>query len=683
MPKYTTEDIRNIAFAGQSGSGKTTLIEALLHQTGAIQSLGSIEKKNTVCDFDPEEKEHQHSLNSAIVSCDHGGRHINLIDTPGMPEFSGHALAALTAVETVAVVVTAQAGVDMAARRMMERAVDRKLCRMIVVNKIDAEDIDLERVVDQIQESFGKECLPINLPAGKGTSVVDVFNKANGDVDFGSVADAHTAIIEQVVEMDEELMAAYLDQGEVSVGQLHTPFTKALQAGHLIPICFVSARQGVGVSELLAIVANMMPNPGEGNAQEFVRNVGDGHGRVEIVPDASKPIVANVFKVTADPFIGRLGIFRVFQGTVTKDSQLHIGDEKKTFKVGHLLTLRGKEHAEVDVGVPGDICAVAKIDEIRRDALLRDKIDDGDVRLQPMEFPQPMNGFAIEAKSRGDEQKISKALLSMEVEDPCFRVDRNVTTNETVIYGLGDMHLRVILKKMKNRYNVEVDTHPPKIAYRETVTGSAEGHHRHKKQTGGAGQFGEVYLRISPLERGGGFEFANDIFGGSIPRQFVPAVEKGVRQVMEQGAIAGYPMQDIKVSVYDGKHHPVDSKEVAFVTASKKAFIDAIQKAAPVILEPIVNMDISVPEGNMGDIAGDLSSRRGRLHGSTTLPGGMMHITAQAPLAELGQYQSQLKAVTAGQGSYTMQLSHYEVVPPNVQQQIVDQYMRKPKTEDD
>ena len=681
MPNYTTQDIRNIALAGQGASGKTTLVEALLHRTGMIQSPGSIEKKNTVCDFDSEEKEHQHSLNSAVVSCDHGGHHINLIDTPGMIEFSGHALSALTAVETVAVVMTAQHGVDMVARRIMERAADRKLCRMIIVNKIDAEDVNLEQVMNQIQESFGKECLPINLPSGGGSAVVDVFNKAEGDVDFGSVADAHTAIVEQVVEMDEDLMATYLDQGEVSPEQLHTPFTNALKEGHLVPICFVSARQGVGVQELLEIFSNMMPNPTEGNGQEFHKGQDEGVEAVEVTPDASKQIVAYVFKVTADPFIGKLGVFRIFQGTVKKDSQLHIGDERKTFKVGHLLKLQGKENTEVDAGIPGDICAVAKIDEIRFDAVLRDKIDDGDVRLKPIDFPQPMNGFAIEAKSRGDEQKIGKALTSMEAEDPCFVVERNVTTSETVIYGLGDMHLRVILKKMKNRYNVEVDTRPPKIAYRETITGNAEGHHRHRKQTGGAGQFGEVFLRISPQKRGGGFEFVNNLFGGSIPRQFVPAVEKGVRLVMEQGAIAGYPLQDLKVSVYDGKHHPVDSKEVAFVMASKKALIDAIQKAKPVILEPIAHMDIIVPEGNMGDIAGDLSSKRGRLQGSDTLPGGMLHISAQAPLAELGQYQSQLKAVTAGQGSYTMQLSHYDVVPPNIQQQIIDQY--KPKAEED
>lgn len=476
MPNYTTQDIRNIAFVGEGASGKTTLIEALLHQTGMIQNLGSIEKKNTVCDFDLEEKEHQHSLNSAIVSCDHAGHHINLIDTPGMIEFSGHALSVLTAVETVAVVITAQHGINMVARRIMERAATRKLCRIIIVNKIDAEEVDLEQLLGQIQELFGKECLPINLPSRGRSNVVDVFNKADGDVDFGSVTDAHTAIVDQVVEMDENLMETYLEQGKVSLDQLHTPFTNALKDGHLVPICFVSALQGVGVQELLEVFSHMMPNPTEGNAQEFYRRQGEDSEEVDVTPDASKTIIAHVFKVTADPFIGKLGVFRIFQGTVKKDSQLHLGDERKTFKVGHLLRLQGKEHTEVDMGIPGDICAVAKIDEIRFDAVLRDNIDNGDVRLKPMDFPQPMNGFAIEAKSRGDEQKIGKALVSMEAEDPCFTIERNITTSETVIYGLGDMHLRVILKKMKNRYNVEVNTHPPKIAYKETILGNAEGH---------------------------------------------------------------------------------------------------------------------------------------------------------------------------------------------------------------
>ncbi|MBI1372102.1 MAG: elongation factor G [Phycisphaera sp.] len=678
MPKYTTEEIRNVAITGHAGCGKTTLVEMLLAKAGVIGSPGSVEKGDTVCDFDDEEQAHQHSLNSAIVGIDHAGKHINLIDTPGMPDFVGHTFAAFPAVETVAVTVDAHAGIEMITRRMMARAKERRLCRAIIINKIDADNIDLPGLVAQLQESFGKECLPINLPAEGGTKVVDVFDHASGDADFSSVAEAHTAIVDQVVEVDENLMEKYLEQGEVSGAELHAPFEKALREGHLVPICFVSAKTGAGLGELLNILTNLMPNPLEGNPRPFEHGHGENSEPLGYDADPKKHVIAHVFKVTTDPFVGKLGVFRIHQGTISKDSQLYIGEAKKPFKVGHLFKLHGKEHKEVDAGIPGDICAVAKVEEIHFNDVLHDSVAHGLVHLKPFPFPVPMAGYAIEAKSRGDETKIAKALHAMESEDPCFKLERG---EETVIRGLGEMHLRVLLEKMKNRYNVEVDTHPPKIAYRETIRAKADGHHRHKKQTGGAGQFGEVFLRVEPTEPGAGFEFVNDTFGGSIPANFLPAIEKGVLQVMTGGAIAGYPLQDIRVSVYDGKHHPVDSKEVAFVTAGKRAFIDAVQKAKPAVLEPIVHLEVTVPEGNMGDIASDLSGKRGRIQGQDMLPGGMLLIKAQAPLAELTQYQSQLKSVTGGQGSFSMEFSHYEPVPPNVQQQIISAY--KPKDEED
>ncbi|MDH3584031.1 MAG: elongation factor G, partial [Phycisphaerae bacterium] len=456
------------------------------------------------------------------------------------------------------------------------------------------------------------------------------------------------------------------------------PFEKALREGHLVPICFTSAKTGAGIDALMEILTKMMPNPTEANPHPFVRGEGDAAEAFECVPDPAAPVIAHVFKVTTDPFVGKLGIFRIHQGTITKDTQLFINDAKKPFRVGHLFKLQGKDTTEIDAGVPGDLCAVAKVDDISFGAALHDSADHGAVQAEPHPFPVPMSGFAIQPKSRGDEQKISKAIHALEIEDPCLVIERG---EETVLRGMGDIHLRVILEKMKNRYNIEVDTKPPKIAYRETVQTKGEAQYRHKKQTGGAGQFGEVHLRVEPAEAGSGFEFANDIFGGSIPGQFIPAVEKGVRQMILEGCIAGYPMQDIKASVYDGKHHPVDSKEVAFVAASRNAFKLAVQNAKPAILEPIVDMEITVPENNMGDIAGDLSGKRGRIQGTDTIPGGMVLIKAQAPLAELGQYQNQLKSVTGGQGSFSMELSHYEAVPANVQQQLVSTY--KPRPDDD
>jgi elongation factor G len=380
-------------------------------------------------------------------------------------------------------------------------------------------------------------------------------------------------------------------------------------------------------------------------------------------------VLAHVFKVMIDPFVGKVGAFRVHQGTITRDSQLFVGEERKAFKVGHAYLVQGKDFVETDALVPGDIGAVSKVDEIHFDAVLHDSHDEDHIHLAPLEFPTPMHSLAIEPKRRGDEQRISEALHKIVAEDPTFRVAHHAA--ETVISGLGDLHMRYVLDKMANQYHVEVTTKPPRIPDLETITAKAEGHHRHKKQTGGAGQFGEVYLRIEPLRRGSGFEFVDQVKGGTIPTQFIPAVEKGVRQVLEAGPVAGYPLKDVRVIVYDGKHHAVDSKEVAFVSAGKRAFMDAITKARPIILEPIVAIDITAPENNMGDIAGDISSKRGQVSGTDTLAAGTLSIRGQVPLAELSNYQARLKSVTAGQGSYTIELSHYDPVPPNVQKDLM------------
>ena len=679
MPDHKSEQIRNIAFAGHGGAGKTTLVEALLLKTGVINVMGDVAKGNTACDFETEEKEHGHSLSAAIASLEHDGAHINIVDTPGYPDFIGRTLPALTAVESMAVVVDARSGIDTNTRRIMEAASERGLSRMIVVNKIDSPEIDLEALMSQIADTFGKQCLPINLPAAGGTQVVDCFfSQADEPVDLSSVEDAHTQIIEQVVEVDEELMEAYLEHGDdTPQEQLHGGFEQALREGHLIPVCFTSAQSGAGVAELLDIIARLMPNPSEANPAPFRR----GDEACEVNSDADGGVIAHVFKLSIDAFVGRLGVFRIHRGTITKDSQLYVDDARKPMKIGHLFKLRGKDQIEVEVGVPGDICAVAKIEDIRYDSVLHEAPADADIRLLGFRMPEPMFGLAIEASTRGDEQRLSDGLTKLGAEDPCFRVEHNVALNETVIRGLGELHLRVMLEKLLSRYNVKVSTRPPRIEYRETVRKGADGHHRHKKQTGGAGQFGEVYLKVEPLERGLGFEFVDKVVGGVIPSQFIPAVEKGVRQVLDGGAVAGYPMQDIRVTVYDGKHHSVDSKEVAFVQAGKKAFVDAISKASPVVLEPIVNIEVTVPQNNMGDIAGGLSSKRGRVNGTTTLSSGMVSISGQAPLGELGTYQSELKSLTGGAGSYAMELSHYHPVPPQIQQQLQSEF--KPAADED
>ncbi|MBB5015981.1 elongation factor G [Rehaibacterium terrae] len=683
MPNYTTSQIRNVALAGHAGAGKTTLFEALLQAGGTIQTAGTVERGNTVSDFDPMEKARGHSINSTIASIDHGGVHVNLIDTPGYPDFRGPTLSALAAVETCAVVVNAAAGIEHSTQRLMDYAKARRLCRLLVVNRIDAEDADLEALVARLRETFGPECLPINLPAKGRSRVVDCFFRPDGESDFGTVAEAHQRIIDQVVEINEEVMGRYLDEGEAGLSgdELHDAFEQCLREGHLVPICFVSARTGAGVRELLDLIEKLMPSPLEANPPPFVKGSGANAEPVQARPDPDAHVIADVFKIVNDPFVGKLGIFRIYQGTVRRDTQLFIDDGKKPFKVGHLFKLRGKDHVEIEDAIPGDIAAVAKVEEIHFDAILHDSHDEDHIHLKPLDFPQPMFGLAVSPKHKGQEQKLANALARLAEEDPCFRVEHHAELNETVIRGLGELHLRVMLERMAGRYGVEVDTRPPRIAYRETVSARADGHHRHKKQTGGAGQFGEVFLRIEPLPRGAGFEFVDEVKGGTIPSQFIPAVEKGVRLVLETGAIAGYPLQDVRVIVYDGKSHPVDSKEVAFITAGKKAFLDAIAKARPLVLEPIVNLDVAVPEQHVGDITGGLASRRARINGTDSLRGGELVIKAQVPLAEIGDYANELKAITAGRGRYTIEFSHYEPVPPNVQKQLVEAYKPRPEEE--
>ena len=682
MPKFSPESIRTIALTGHGGCGKTTLAEALLARAGAINTVGTVEKGTTVCDFDPIEKQFQHSLNASVVHMQHRDTRIHLVDAPGLPDFIGRAIGALPAVDTAAIVVNAQNGVEMITGRMMHWARRRDLCRMIIINKIDAENVDLPGVLAKIQTAFGRECLPINLPADGGKRVVDCFFSPSGTADFSSVEAAHSALVDQVVEVDEELMAKYLEKGEVAPEELHAPFEKALREGHLIPVCFVSARNGAGVAELLDVIVKLMPNPTEGNPPQLVKGTGDKAQPVRAEPDPKKHVIAHVFKVMIDPYVGKVGVFRAHQGTITKDSQLFIGEGRKSFKVGHAYLLQGKDFVETDALVPGDIGAIAKVDEIHFDAVLHDSHDEDQIHMVPLDFPTPMHALAIEPKRRGDEQKISDALHKLSAEDPTFRVEHNATINQTVISGLGDLHMRYILERMTRQYNVEVATKPPRIPYRETITARAEGHHRHKKQTGGAGQFGEVFLKVEPLKRGSGFEFVDQVKGGAIPGQFIPAVEKGVRQVLESGPVAGYPVHDVRVIVYDGKYHDVDSKEVAFIAAVKRAFMDAISKARAIVLEPIVNIEITAPETSMGDIAGDLSSKRGQLSGTDSLTPGTLVIKGQVPLSELSNYQARLKSVTAGQGSYTIEFSRYEPVPPNVQKTLAEQHIKTAHAEE-
>ena len=676
MSKYPIKRIRTLALVGQAGSGKTSLAEALLARAGAVPSGGGVERGNSVCDYTPLEKTFKHSLKLAVASFDVKGNdadhRVHLLDTPGYPDFLGHALPALAAVETAAIVINAQNGIEMMTGRFMQWAAKRGLDRLVIVNRIDAENVDLPGLLEKIQQAFGKECLPLNLPAAGASRVSDCFFAPSGEADFSSVEEAHKRLVEQVVEVDEKLMEAYLERGEVAPDDLHEPLERAMREGHLIPVVFTSARTGAGVGELLEVIVKLLPNPAEGNPPVYLNVPAGGGEATEItaLPDPGRHVLAHVFKIEIDPYIGRLAVFRIHQGRITPGTQLYIGAGRKAVKAGHLYVLRGKTQIEVDEAVPGDICAIAKIDEIQFDHILHDSPGDAHIHARPLELPVAVFGLALQPKKRGDEQKVSDVLHKLMAEDPCFRLEHNAQANETVMRGIGEMHLKVMLEKMAGQYKVELDTRPPSIPYRETIATRADGHSRHKKQTGGAGQFGEVFLRIEPLARGKGFEFVDKVKGGTIPSQFIPAVEKGVRGVLQTGFVAGYPMQDLRVTVYDGKHHPVDSKEVAFVSAGRKAFLDALGKARPIVLEPIVNVDVVAPEQKMGDIAGELSGHRGHIKGSDAPRPGTVKILAQAPLSELEQFPARLKSLTAGHGSYTFEFSHYDAAPIPLQQKL-------------
>ena len=686
------KSIRTIALVGQAGSGKTSLAEALLAKAGAIHAAGSVERGTTVCDYSPLEKQLHHSLKLAVATfeakVENEPTRVHLLDTPGYPDFAGHALPALAAVETAAIVINAQNGIEMMTSRFMQYAQKRGLDRLIVVNKIDAANVDCEDLLQRIQQTFGKECLPLNLPAGNRSRVSDCFFAPSGEADFSSVEEAHRKLVEQVVEVDENLTEKYLEKGEVTPEELHEPLEQAMREGHLIPVVFTSAKTGAGIAELLEVIVKLLANPTEGNPPVYVSTpMGGGKGeegsgeREELtaVPDPGKHALAHVFKIETDPYIGRLAVFRVHQGRLTPNMQLYIGEGRKPIKPAHLYMLRGKTQTEVQEAIPGDICAIARIEEIQFDQILHDSAEDAHLHARALELPTSVFGLAVTPKKRQDEQKVSDVLHKIAAEDPCFRIEHNSQTNETVMRGLGEMHLKTILDKMASQYKIELDTHPPSVPFRETIASKAEGHSRHKKQTGGAGQFGEVFLRVEPLPRGKGFEFVDAVKGGTIPKQFIPSVEKGVRNVLETGFVAGFPLQDVRVIVYDGKTHPVDSKDVAFMSAGRKAFLDALAKARPIVLEPIVNVEIVAPEERMGDIAGELSAHRGQIRGSDSPRPGVLQITAQAPLSELEQFPARLKSITAGRGSYSLEFSHYEPAPPQLQQKL--QAAHKPQAE--
>jgi len=673
MPDYGTADIHNVLLAGPRSGGKTTLAEALLFVAGEINRQGTVETGTCASDFEKEEREHQHSVYSSLLHATHRGKRINIVDLPGAPDLIGQAIACLPAAETMVLVMDPEAGVDSMSRRLVKLARDLDLPVAIVANRIGECRGALAGFLDELKEVFGRGCLPINLPSDGASKVIDCLLNGEGESDLGSVSGFHTELLDQIVEIDDDLMERYLEGEEPNYEALHEPFEQAMDQAHVVPVCFTDALDGAGVEALLDIIVRHFPSPPEGNPRPFFIGEGNEEKPFHYDDDPDKPLLAHVFHVTADPYLGKLCFFRVYQGTVRSGDQLYIGDGRKPVRLSHVFQLQGKERTETEEVIAGDMGAVAKIEELHLGDVLHDDHSLDHVHHKPLPYPAPLHALAVVPKTRGDETKINEVLSRIREEDPTFTAHFDRDTHELVVHGLGQMHLSLVLERIRNQ-GVEVEAKPPKIAYRETVLGQAEGHYRHKKQSGGAGQFGEVYLRIEPLERGSGFEFVDKIVGGVIPKGFMPAIEKGIRDIMRQGIAAGYPVEDVRVTVYDGKSHSVDSKEIAFKMAGKYAFKDAFLKAKPAILEPVVSIEVTTPGATVGSITGDLSSRRGKVFGTDVLGSGTTVVKAEVPLAEMMEYEPALKSMTKGRGSFTMEFSHYDPLPQRLAEELVSRH---------
>ncbi len=674
-------DVRTLALIGSADSGKSSLAESLAHASGAISRKGSVADGTSVSDYEPEEKEKKHSFQLAALHLARKSGSLDVIDTPGYPEFVGDAIAGLAVVETGVLCLAASTTIPFHARSLWSRAESAGVARAIVVTKLDAHNVELDGVLATLGAAFGDTCVPVVIPdsLGPGVSrVVDVLTPGS-DVPApmqDRAAGFRATFVERVVEADEKLMEQYLEEGSVSPEALAAAIPKAMATRTVIPVFFADALRGLGVEEFLRFVDSYFPRAKDFGAHPAIGAEGS---EIEVAADPSAPFAGFVFKTVTDKAVGEIQYVRVVRGTVDHDTTFLDPRSGKVVKATGISTIFGKDRKPVDAVGTGQIFALAKLSSSLHfaDTLISahepGSKEKGTFHFKRPDLPKPTVFLAVEPRRREDDQKISESLRKICAEDPSLSVERNSTTHELVLSGLSEMHLQVQLHRLHRMYGLEVNTHLPRIAYKETIRGKSEGHYRHKKQSGGRGQFGEVYCRMEPVERGGGFQFEDAVVGGSVPRQFLPAIEKGMRSVLEKGVIAGCEVIDVKAIVYDGKFHDVDSDGISFEIAGRNAFKDAFLKAKPILLEPVMNATIVVPQHFMGAITGDLNSRRGRIMGMDSVNDQSI-IKAQVPLKELQQYSTQLRSVTAGEGAFSMEFSHYDQVPSNIQEQIVTEW---------
>jgi elongation factor G len=688
LKNYDAKDIRNVLLVGHGGSGKTTLLEAMLFTSGAITRMGTVEDGNTVSDHDPDEQRKLISVSLSMSPIEWEGVKINVLDAPGYADFIGDLRSAIRAVDGVIVVVSAVDGVEVQTEAAWELAVEAGLPRAIFVNKLDRERSSFDETLSQLVSSFGNQVAPLELPIGaehEFRGIADLQHEKADLYPSGPIAEegewpdeihaiadpAREKLMEAVAESDDELIEKYLEEGSISEEEIIQGVKTGFSGARLAPVVCGSAAKAIGVDRLLAFIAEEFPSPLDRPPVEVTAKGGETKERS---CDPSGPTTAFVFKTVSDPFVGHITMFRTFSGKVRPDSSISNATQATEERIGQLFALRGKEHDPVSEVSAGDIGAVAKLAHTHTGDTFSTK--DDPVQLPQIELPEPLLAYAIEPKTKGDEDKLSTGLARLREEDPTFRVSRSDETHETVMYGMGEAHLEVMTERLKRKFGVEVNSHPAKIAYRETVKKKAPGLGRHVKQTGGHGQYAVCNIEIEPLPRGEGFVYEDKIFGGAIPSSFIPSIEKGVVRTMSEGVISGNPMVDIKVTLVDGKFHAVDSSDMAFQIAGSLALKDAVEKAGVVLLEPIVQLEVVVPEAYTGDVMGDLNSKRGKIAGMDQIGGGKQRIRAQVPQAEVARYVIDLRSMTGGRGAFAMTFSHYEELPGQLAQRVIDEYRK-------
>ncbi len=670
MATYGTDHLRNVVLLSHSGAGKTILSEAALFASQATTRLGRVEDATTASDYEPEEHKRQNSIQTSILPVIHGDHKINLIDSPGYADYRGEVTSALRAADAALVLVSAPAGVEVGTIQMWQMAED--LPKLIVVSKLDRENSDFDRVMEALVEAFGRECVPVQIPIGSEADFHGVVNlldpKADVPADLVDEAEeARERIIEAAAESDEELADKYLEGEELSQEEIIAGLKVGISEGTFIPVVATSALNGIGVGELLDAVIGLLPSPADGS----IHTARKGDEDIELVVDSSGPLAAQVFKTSADPFVGKLSYFKVFSGTLKSDSQVWNASRNESERTGTVYTIQGKEQEAVDELAAGDIGALAKLNS----ALTGDTLSDraAPITLGALEFSPPVFSMAAFPKSKADVDKLTNAISRMAEEDPSLSVSREPNTGELLLGGLGDVHVDVAVEKMKRKFGVEILLMTPRVPYKETIGRKSNAHYRHKKQSGGHGQFAEVYLEVEPLDRGSGFEFGERVVGGAVPREYIPSVQKGCVKALESGVIGGFPVVDVKATLYDGSFHPVDSSGVSFEIAGSNALSDGVQQASPQLLEPIMYAQILVPEGDTGDVMGDLNSKRGRILGMNPEGNGFTTIEVEAPQAEMLRYATDLRSQTQGRGTFMMRFDRYQEVPTHLVDRAVEQ----------